>query len=197
MRASVNEKKWITTGIPRGSFCKCSFSRKEPSPKYFMCFSMMSSKLNYCDAMRFLECFQLIFLKYTYLWRFSLNFVYPIRNIWEGEAINGTCFNFLISKNNFPFLLITWSEKCIAQTKTCFNSWASLRFRNLSKVFLCCSSSGNGKMLLSRVRHGLWSIRKHCSCWPFSFHIPFSIIEFPFHLEKNWISNAIIFLLAF
>ena len=80
--------------------------------------------------------------------RFSLNFDYlynPFRNIWEGEAINETCFNFLISKNNFSFLLITCSEKCTAQTHTCLNSWASLRFRNPSKAFLCCSSSGNWK----------------------------------------------------
>ena len=120
----------------------------------------------------------------------SLYFDYlknPIRNIWEGEAISGTCFNFLISKNRFSFLLITWSEKCIAQTKTCLNSWASLQFRNPSKVFLCCSSSGNWKNALSRVRHGLWSIRERCICWLFSCHIPFSINNylFPFHLEKN------------
>ena len=70
--ASVNEKKWVTTGMPRGSFYKCSFSRKEPSLKDFICFSMIS-KLN-CDAILFLECFQPIFLKYSYLWRFPLNF---------------------------------------------------------------------------------------------------------------------------
>ena len=42
-------------------------------------------------------------------------------------------------------------------------------------------------MLLSRVRHGLWSIRERCSSWPFSSHIPFSINNylFPFHLENN------------
>ena len=42
-------------------------------------------------------------------------------------------------------------------------------------------------MLLSRVRHGLWSIRERCSCWPFSSHIPLSKNNylFPFHLEKN------------
>ena len=124
------------------------------------------------------------------LWRFSLYFDYlknPIRNIWEGEAISGTCFNFLISKNRFSFLLITWSEKCIAQTKTCLNSWTSLRFRNLSKGFLRCSSSGNWKNALSRVRHCLWTIRERCICWLFSCHIPFSINNylFPFHLEKN------------
>ena len=43
------------------------------------------------------------------------------------------------------------------------------------------------KILLSRVRHGLWSIRERCSSWPFSSHIPFLINNylFPFHLEKN------------
>ena len=43
------------------------------------------------------------------------------------------------------------------------------------------------KMLFSRVRHGLWSIRERCIYWPFSSHIPFSINNylFPFHLEKN------------
>ena len=92
----------------------------------------------------------------------------------------------MISKNNFSFFLITCSEKCITQTKTCLSSWASLRFRNPSKVFLCCSSSGNGKMFLSRVRHGLWSIRERCSCWLFSSHIPLSInYLFPFHFENN------------
>ena len=86
-------------------------------------------------------------------------------------------------------------EKCIAQTKTCLNSWASLRFRNLSKVFLRCSSAGNWNKALSRVRHGLWSIRERWICWPFSSHIPFSIIEYPFHLEKkSEFQNAIIFL---
>ena len=60
-----------------------------------------------------------------------------------------------------------------------------LRFRNLSKVFLRCSSSGNWKKALSRVRYGMWSNRECCICWQFSCHIPFSIIEFPFHLEKN------------
>ena len=103
-----------------------------------------------------------------------------------GEAIKGTCFIFLINQNRFSFLLITWSEKCIAQTKTCLNSWASLQFRNPSKVFLCCSSSGNWKNALSCVRHGLWSIRERCICWLFSF-LPFSINNylFPLHLEKN------------
>ena len=91
----------------------------------------------------------------------------------------------MINQNLFSFLLITWSDKYIAQTHTCLNSWALLRFRNLSKVFLCCSSSGNWKNALSRVRHGLWSIRERCICWLFSCHIPLSIIEFPFHLEKN------------
>ena len=60
-----------------------------------------------------------------------------------------------------------------------------LGFRNLRKVFLCCSSSGNSKNALSRVLHGLWSIRERCICWLFSCHITVSIIEFPFHLEKN------------
>ena len=124
------------------------------------------------------------------MWRFSLYFDYlknPIRNIWEGEAISGTCFNFLINQDCFSFLLIIWFEKCRAQTKTCLNSWASLQFRNLSKVFLCCLSSGNWKNALSRVQHGLWSIRERCICWLFSCHIPFSINNylFPFPLEKN------------
>ena len=118
---------------------------------------------------------------FTELW-LSLD---TIRNIWEDEAIKGTCFNFLINQNRFSFLLITWSEKCIVQTKTCLNSLSSLQFRNPSKVFLCCSSSGNWKNALSRVRHGLWSIRERCICWLFSCHIPFSKIKFPFHLEKN------------
>ena len=65
--------------------------------------------------------------------------------------------------------------------------WASLRFRNPSKVFLCCSSSGNWKNAPFSCQHGLWSIRERCSCWPFFSHIPFSINNylFPFHLEKN------------
>ena len=91
----------------------------------------------------------------------------------------------MINQNRFSFLLITYFEKCKAQIKTCLNSWASLRFRNLSKGFLHCSSSGNWKKALYRALHGLWSIRECCICWLFSCHIPFSIIEFPFHLEKN------------
>ena len=135
-----------------------------------------SSSWSSWNILAFVEVFAVLWLSHN-----------PIRNIWEGEAISGTCFNFLISKNRFSFLLITWSEKCIAQTHSCLNSWASLQFRNLSKVFLCCSSSGNWKNVLSCVRHGLWSIRERCICWLFSCHIPFSINNylFPFHLEKN------------
>ena len=141
MRASVNEKKCVSTGMPRGSFCKILF-REKNLHLFFI------DIIQTCDGIRFLEFFQLIFMKYSCLWRFSQNFdclKNPIRNIWEGEAINGTCFNFLINQNRFSFLLITWSEKCLAKTETYLNSWASLRLRNLRKVFLCCSFSGNSK----------------------------------------------------
>ena len=84
-----------------------------------------------------------------------------------------------------------WShalKKCIAQTKTCLDSWASLQIRNLSKVFLCCSSSGNWKKCFFLCPACMvWSIRERCICWLFYCHIPFSINNylFPFHLEKN------------
>ena len=64
------------------------------------------------------------------------------------------------------------------------NSWASLRFGNLSGI-LPLLIFRKLKKALFRVRHGLWSIRERCICWPFSSHIPFSIIEFQFHLAKK------------
>ena len=190
MRASVNEKKTcVSTGVLRGSFCKNSFSRKEPSPKDFICFSLISSELamvfdflnssswSSWNILAFVEGFRctLIISRTP-----SETFEKVKRSV---ERVLISWYTRIASRSHW----ITWSEKCIAQTKTCLNSWASLQFRNLSKVFLCCSSSGNWKNVLSRVRHGLWSIRERCICWLFSCHIPFSINNylFPFHLEKN------------
>ena len=191
MRASVNEKKKKSAPVRECrviASVKFFFEKRTFTQRLHLLFIDI---IKTCDGIWFLEFFQLIFPKYSCLWRFALNsdcLKNPIRNIWEGEAINGTCFNFLINQNRFSFLLITCSEKCLAKTKTCMDSWASLRFRNLRKVFLCCSSSGNPKILLSRVRHGLWSIRERCICWPFSPHIPLSIIEYSFPLKEKYLN---------
>ena len=186
MRASVNEKSEALREFRVVASVNVLFLEKNLHPNFSFAFRWCHPNLIVMLS-GFLNASSWSSWNILTFGGFSLNFDYlynPFRNILEGEVINGTCFNFLISKNNFSFLLITCSEKCIAQTHTCLNSWASLRFRNLTKVFLCCSSSGNGKMPLSRVRRGLWSIRERCSCWPFSSQIPLSINNylFPFHL---------------
>ena len=68
-----------------------------------------------------------------------------IRNILTCGTIVGTGFSCLISLHRLSFFLMTSSEKCLAQTKICWNSCTSLRFTNLSQRFLCCSSSGSSK----------------------------------------------------
>ena len=73
----------------------------------------------------------------------------------------------------------------LTQTKTCLNSWASLRFRNLSKILNCCSSSGNSKN--APFSCSAWFVKHQGTLYfliIFFSYIPLSIIEYSFHLEK-------------
>ena len=126
MRASVNKKKKKCASVRECcvvTSVKNFFQERNLHPRTSFAFHRYNPNLWWYSISWILPAdLSEIFLP---LWRFSLYFDYlknPIRNIWEGEAIGGKCFNFLISKNRFSFLLITWSEKCIAQTKTCLNS---------------------------------------------------------------------------
>ena len=147
MRASVNEKSESLRELRVVAYVNVLFRENNLHPNSSFAFQWCHPNLIVMLS-GFLNASSWFSWNILTFGGFSLNFDYlknPFSNIWEGEATNGTCFNFLINQNSFLFLLITCSEKCIAQTHTCLNSWASLRFRNPSKVFLCCSSSGNWK----------------------------------------------------